>query len=1016
MAITPNSIYDTFARSSSSGWGFADSGVAWKSTSNTNLTVSGGAARYKVIPNSATRIIRADLKTAGIPLQATDEVLMRVSWTGSGAWPLTNWGPALSISDNSQNYYYASLQGNYNEISIGCSVDGYRWELNRSRAPGLEKGVDYWVRFRRNNSMFLKVWRVGSVEPTAWTLTSGLWDGSKPIGTGSPGVYVRGTRDAHDIQVKDMIYYTLEDSYSTSEVIDHFNRVNGYAWGVSQSKHVWEGAVSNDPQATAHTSVGTTETVDGGRGRMNITNSERIALINGNRTGNVETEAKFLIGATSGGAGIYRLGLRGTRGYRGNHYTATGYMLQVTAGTRNIQIYKRTSHSSGNYTLVGQGLATETIAINKIYRARIQAKGSALKASVWVNGATEPVWQISATDSSISSGSGWIGGQTTVAAGSAIYTYQFEYGVPRADAIAPGIPDPPPPPPDNHVTTGALSIVPNSVTDTSARVRVTYTHDVNNNAGIVVAWKRAVAGASWSTTVSNISHNRTTKTYEATISGLIKGAEYDIRATFSDANGVKGVNPLVTRFETSRLGIEAGTAKILSIRPDQAVVEAGYNFDIDNTSTAALSSRRSSQSTYLVEDFFVDAEDAVPLRNYDSTRGGEWERHTISTQGVDSLFFRNGYYINSINKEDKVLYTHTQVPASTDVQATMNIHIGSISNSIGVAARVSPTQETYYGAGFNHESVSWELFKVTNGVKVVLADTPFEGDTNTIYRIELAINGLNKQAFLNGDLILSSTDNTIASGRVGYYATGVVAGTSTNQITMRSYFAHYRSALGSWVSHGAMTPNRATKRFKGTALGLQPDTIYEFKVDFFDSSPHGTNTGINPALVVGTTPGRASFLNIVGASTLQTSATISAFVLYDTNRNSTLNFQYKAVTESVWTTASFQKVNKNRESGRFDLIVADLLPSTTYEVKVTITDPDGLIEGSPSSLNGLFTTKGFVSLGAAPEKYYVWKIYDRKGKYINTIHDAPLLILICMKMAEQLIKNLFFIDHSVKCH
>src|SRR5690606_32417398 len=110
---------------------------------------------------------------------------------------------------------------------------------------------------------------------------------------------------------------------------------------------------------------------------------------------------------------------------------------------------------------------------------------------------------------------------------------------------------------------------------------------------------------------------------------------------------------------------------------------------------------------------------------------------------------------------------------------------------------------------------------------------------------------------------------------------------------------------------------------------------------------------------------------------------------YDTNNNSYIEAQYKATTSSMWETLSYQKVRAYRGAKRFDLTLSNLVSSTTYEVRVTIVDPDGLMEGTPATLVGLFTTKGLVQAATTQGKEYVWRIYERKDRDEAPIHDAP---------------------------
>lgn len=982
MAIAPNTIYDTFSRTLSGRWGQADSGASWTTPNNNGFGVGSGFARYSAAPNSSTVMAYCDLGAIGVPKQDADEVLVRVSWTGSATYPLTDFGPTLSNSGGNTGYY-ASLQGNWSEISIGVYIDGYRWELNRGTGS-LLKNKTYWVRFRRTSAgLYLKVWEEGRVEPSSWSLTSGLWDGSKKVGVGSPGMFAKGTRDSVEYRVHDMIYYTMEDSYRAGEVSDTFNRTVMNAWGVSSSGHIWEGAVSADPQAFAESYASSVSTTDAGLGILTANWEEKIAIIGASRTGDAETTAKILLTSGSDKAQV-RVGLRGARRYINNRMSPTGYMLQIEEGNDSLVVYKRTG-SIVAWQVVAGGKTTEAFIPNKKYNVRFQAKGTTLKAKAWPDGAAEPGWQVVATDSSISSGTGYIGVSASTATPRAAHIYDFTHGIPLADVVPPGEVTPP----KNYTTPGLLQVVPNTTTDTSQKWRVTYTDDENKNVTITPTWRR-IGTNTWSSSVSGLVHNRTTRTCEFSIVDLTKNTNYEVRVTFSDPDGVKNTQTLSTTFSTAALGVEAGAARILSISQTQATVEAGYKLDLDHTSTAVLSSRKMSQSVYTVEDYFIDSIDATTLQNARSARGGDWIRHPASSMGAEAIFFKQGYYTTRLSGTAKTLYYHTNVAPSSEYTSNATILLNTAVNSIGVAGRVNTELETYYGAGYDVVTNSWELFKMVSGTKTVLGAVPFNSTTNVIHEISLEITDMRKTFFLGKEAIITTTDNSITSGHPGYYTNDVNTTDVEIQTTLRSFLSHYRSVLGAWKSHGNMTPNRALEKFLGTATGLELDTMYQFKVDFYDTSPNGANTGTNPALVSGMTTGRAASLFMVRAKTTFNSAVVSTNIEYDTNRNSRLNLQYKSTTSKVWNTVSFQKMTKYRDSGRFDMTLAGLMPSTTYQIKVEIEDPDGLIAGSPKELYALFTTKGYIPEGSEEEKKYVWKVYNRDNKYLTTISDAPM--------------------------
>jgi len=877
------------------------------------------------------------------------------------------------MNDARNTFYCATLQGNWSEVAIHVYINGHRYELNRA-STNIVKDQTYWIRFRRNKGLFVKIWKVGTPEPVSWTVTSGFWDGASPgPGNGSPGMFSRGTRDAYTYRVHDYYYYSLEDTYKTGVIRESFTRRVDNAWGVSDTGHVWEAMGNFDPAAYKEKWSCAVETGSGGHGWISTTDTGEYTMIAGpSRQGDVENTGQFLIGGGDG-VGRVRVGIRGSKVLSGGKYYATGYMMQVSEGSNSAVLYKRTA--VGNYTAITSGTLPFTVAINVKYNVKLQAKGTTIKGKVWRDGTAEPTtWAFTATDSSISAGTLWYSVNSSGSVFRKYYFYRMEYDTPDPDAPAD---------PKNYTTTDRLHLQASQ--DNSMTVYAYYKDDLNNSSSISVQY-RQVGTTAWRTYSGTYTPNRTAKYIAFTLTGLVPGTNYEIRATFQDTNGVKGTNPIVSTFSTSASGIQTGTLKIEKVEPNAITISAGYSLDIDGSSTAALASRKSSQETNIIDDSFVDAKEDDLLQNLPSNLGGGWVRHPKTTPNVQSIYTINEFYARTSTAADKLLYYHDKASPSAEYTVNASLYAASLNGNTGVAARIVSNVETFYGAGFDGPNSQWELFKVVDGVKTVLATAPFEGSTGTLYRVTLVVKNALKSLYIQDELVATSEDNSITgTGYAGYYSTGVESGTRSNQFTLRGFSATYRSPSGSWVNHGNMSPNRAAKRFTGVASGLEADTVYEFRVTFSDT----VITGTNPVTTTAMTPGRSSALRMVGAITAPTSAVVSVTYDYDTNNNSYIEAQYKATTSSMWETLSYQKVRAYRGAKRFDLTLSNLVSSTTYEVRVTIVDPDGLMEGTPATLVGLFTTKGLVQAGTPQGKQYVWKIYDRKDRYLATIHDAP---------------------------
>jgi len=977
--ISPMTFLDTFSRASTSGWGQSDTGVVWRTTHNATFTVPTGQ-NYGLVTSGANvpmRLAYGDLSTIKVTKTTTDTIITRIMWESSLANPLTDFGPTLGVMDNS-TFYFAAIQDNYSELIIGVYLKGTRRELAKVKNVALAKNKQYWMKFQRTaTGLYLKIWEVGKIEPTAWRLTSGLYTGYGAPKAGNPGFFNRGAKDAYKVRIYDYGYRTSSAGYGATRVYDNFSRVVTNNWGTADTGQVWDGSHVTDPTSYAESPSISTSTSSGGYGLVTTNNVERNYMIGPNTPTDREINATIMMNTAADGLGKTRIGLRGVRGYVSGLFRPLGYMLQITTGTSELHIFERPGINA-TYTSIATGAASEIIQTGKQYRVRFQVKGSTMKAKVWAANASEPSgWQITVTDTTILSGAAWIGFANSTVSNRSFYVFSFESDTPAPD-VTPENPNPD----KNYTVLDRIDLM--DVNDTSMSIRAFYREDVNNNSVLTLKYKES--SKSTFTTVAANGYNRVSKYANFSISGLTKGKNYDIIVSVSDPDGAIGGDEMETVFGTTSFGLETGSAVVTNILPEQVTIEATYRSDLNASSTATLQSRKITQNTSLVEDYFNDAQAGQTLQNYNSSVGGEWIKHTISTGYADTMYRSNGFYTSTKYITDKVLYYHSITAPTDRYKVSGHFYLAGSQGNLGVAGRISVDSETYYAGGFNHDENVWELFKMVAGTKIVLGTHEMEFNGAETVTIQLDINEIQKSLYVNDTLMIEVEDNTITSGtRVGFYASNILEGTYNNQPILQIFSASYRTTESGWVSHGNMVANRSLNKFVGVATGLSPDTVYEFSVTYNDAQVYG----VNPQLTVAMTPGKSSAFRFIGAITSYSSAVVAAKVDYDTNRNSTLSYRYRAVSDLIWTTVGFDKVVKYRDQGRFELTIANLRPSTTYEVEVILTDPDGLLEGTPSRIRGLFTTKGYLTNEVTHEKYYIWKIYNRKGGYLGTIHDAP---------------------------
>jgi hypothetical protein len=963
MVITPFRSIDTFSRTNASALGSADSGEAW-SSSVPLQSVGNGYALLRASANMSRKYVRLQSTAA-----RDSEVLMRFSYEGTMSSPLTDFGPIINGTSANTNYMLA-IQANYGELAIQVSINGVRSEIVR-RSFGLVKNTHYWARFKRDSAgVYGRIWVDGTAEPTSWTITSPLWNASGAPSTGSGGVYIQGTRDAYDLKLHTFYYFTTTDTTPTSYPWDTFNRdVTSEGFGRALTGHLWEGAVSDDPEYYGLRRQGSTNATLA----PVVLNSTvpTYGSIGAVRGGDLELFARVSFNSVA--AGTFYLGIRGQKLKSSNQLKMAGYAVKLDATSSTFTIVKRTT-ALGSWISLGSYVLGFSFAAATEYAVRFQIVGTTLNARVYPFLGTEPTtWQISVVDAGFASGTYWFGIDQNDSTSRTYNIHDFMGKEPTRDV---GVTK-------NFVTTGAVTTT--DLSDTSIGLSATFTDDENNNNTISIRY-RPTTETTWTNFVGTITPNYTTNVHTATITGVIPATAYTIEVTYNDVDGEEGPNPVVVSHTTGQRGVVGEGITITSTTTNQIGVSATYSRDSDNDSTAILEVRESSYNNNYIEDYFVDEDEGEFLQNITSSAGGTWNKHPTMTAAVNAILSNRMFYVNTVSVNDKALYIHSLSSPTAEYHAHAALRGDQLLGRTGVAVRMNATTETYYGFGINAATNKWEYFKMSSGTKTVLQSYTFSGDLDQIYDVEVLVQATQRRLYVNGILLGVDSNNDLPETyRVGYFSQAIPNGSPENQFKLLWYKAHYRTTVGSWVSQGAMTVDRGTKTFTKTATGLNQDTVYELRVTFTDAD--GV-TGSTFATTAQTT-GSAVELSSMGATTYATSAIIDVFYNYDINNNSTLEIQYKATTDHLWTTIAYNRVKADRVARKFSTTITGIRPSQTYEVRAEISDPDGLMETSPTFLSGLFTTKGATIEDKTQSLHYLWKVYDRKGVYLGTIADAP---------------------------
>lgn len=1010
----PVPIMDTFSRATTTTagaerWGVTDSGAGWRSTKTTNFNISYdvnndlGEGTIGVTAGSAYNSAWMSLDSAGLGVQETAESLQLMKFSSSTPFPLTDFGPILSRED-SQNFYFATIQGNIAEIAIGAYISGTRWELNR-RSFTFAKDTWYWVRFQRDSSgLNFKIWKKGVVEPSSWTLTSNLWDASNPPGAGTPGIFYRGMSDTYTVHVDSFYFYTKEadtDAEAGKPVTESFNHSTHRGWGRTDTGQTWEGHFGDDPKVLTKVGYST-----GGFGYFSLTNTgSYYGWVGPSTAGAIETEAIWECNAASSGNKVHLyFGLHGSFTGSSGFVQGTGYALRVHTTDNTIQIVKKTS-ATGGWTQIATATLPFTTAADTRYEIKFQKSGSTLRGNCWVAADAEPSsWQVTATDTDITSGGQLFFSCTQDSdATRLINLNRIQY---RGLTTLPGGTEDTTP-----TTVGAFTL--SSIADTSVSYNLDYTDDSNNNNSAVVKYRKSTDSA-WTTAAAPTRTTGTTpKKFSGTISGLTSGVTYFIQITITDSDEVSGTNPLTLSFTTTNNQSSIGTLTATAVGTNTASFLLTYINDANVNATASLQKRIFSNNVPIfVHDFYTMSPTADLQGQVGTSSADTFLKHTPSTSANVMIAPYSGRAYMSTFGTDNTNTTAIYYSSATgQAQLRLNTEIYFPTydmGGLGFVFRLDPVANTYYYTNITGADgvYTFNIYKMVAGVPTLLSSSKqVQIDLETFYELELVMadaSGDNlKILYLDGVELCRTSDNSITTPhRFGMRFTSAKATPSVygDLPFMYGFTAYGQTSSGSWDAVVGMTPwlagtgpfpEQTHRYFTYNATTLSLDTHYEFRATLADSNGVVGDTTTTTTI---TTHGNKSYL-IEGASiekkTYPTSAVITVSYFGDSDQDSSLTVQYRLTNEQIWTTVPSAFIITNRLAKTFQTTLSGLRPSSTYEILVTLVDPDGIEEGRDYQDSTTVTTKTIERTIDDPTKKYLWKIYDNvTGKYVTTWHDA----------------------------
>lgn len=580
MAIGRHEVYEAWSRNEGT-WSYTDSGSKWTYVRGSGAVSSHhGIGRMTVRPNTGAHIVGLNQR----PKQTEREILVRFSVSTVRA---IHFGIALNHDGVTNTHYRVATYGG--DLRIQAYTDGWTTGIGGyDLAQPLTPGQEYWIRARYDaseNRFKAKIWHVDNAEP-GWLVNVAPNPSILPVRAGYPAMYALNMSETYTIDYKVFYVWALDagDTIKSLPVTDNFDRGSNYTWGMSTSRHLWEGTTAYDP---AMRGVKYRGGVNAANSFGLFSSSETNVAVNAIGPTNTRDSDVTARVSVSGADATMRIGLRGwftDNGSQVSNYR--GYFAQIRQGTATVAI---AYINNGSVTTLGTATLPQAVADGVLHRVRIQAVGTTIRMKAWRDGTAEPAgWMITTTHSALTSGSSIV--TMHHAPGRSFRMYNFSTTlVTSIDSLTVG------------------SVTRTGLGETTASFRATYRDDENLNGTVSIVY-RAEDSDGWQTgsfgarSTSNGVHTR-----DAYLSGLYPDTNYTAVITFSDPDGVDGTETHELTFRT---------------RNNSALIPSNFNVQ-------ARSTPEQLQLTYQIQgDENQNATSRARVRPVGTSTWGSWVNAT----------------------------------------------------------------------------------------------------------------------------------------------------------------------------------------------------------------------------------------------------------------------------------------------------------------------------------------------------------------------------------------------------
>lgn len=276
-----------------------------------------------------------------------------------------------------------------------------------------------------------------------------------------------------------------------------------------------------------------------------------------------------------------------------------------------------------------------------------------------------------------------------------------------AFALKPNVVGPP-----NYTTSGALTLLS---TFTSISVKADYTNDDNADVAAAVQYKLSSSGT-WLDAYTPFIDKRATiggvanpYYHQARVSivGLVADTSYDVRVTFTDAQGVSSLNPVT------------GTISTLDLTPP---VGSGTTYNAIN------STQLNTDLALLNPGDVLNLSAAATYNAFEITRSGDATHWiTVACTSGSAVINGTGVSANVFIDANYIVFKNCTVPSSDNTGVfvrTTRHHVFVQNNTFSNVAAACDADNPYYGAGITFEQSTNNVYAIGNTINSSALPTP----------------------------------------------------------------------------------------------------------------------------------------------------------------------------------------------------------------------------------------------------------------------------------------------------